>query len=102
MSHVVREFQISPGTNSFAWSAEHQIVGVHRDEPTGSFYLTVVENTDISNTEEGLVYRDVYVGFVGEVLMFNPKNTVWVGLIPETARYRGHAVFILPGTPVKH
>ena len=102
MSHVVREFRLAPGFNNFAFSAEHQIVGVHRDQPTGAIFITVVENTEVSDTEEGLVYRNVYVGFVGENLPFNPTNVVWVGLIPETPVYRGHAVFILPGAPVQH
>ena len=96
MAHVVRDLLLTEGKNEFHFSAEHRIIGVHRDA-TGSMFVTVEENTAVSDTQEGLVGRNVYVSFVGEVLPFAAKNVIETFLLNGDIRWRTMAVFVLPG-----
>lgn len=97
MPQIVRQFQLSEGRNNLALSAEHKVIGALQDQ-SGAILLTILENTDVSDTEEGLVWRDVYVVSVGVSLGFDPANVMETFLVPAAnSHYRTKVVFVFPG-----
>lgn len=101
MTHLVRDLLLDEGLNKLALSAEHQIIGAWREwNLNGSLWLTVSENTALSNEEEGLVFRDVRVISIGRVLQFDLKNVLQTFLVSGQGPYRTVVVYVLPGEPV--
>lgn len=98
MSKTIRDVELSAGHNFMGLSAEHDVIGVWRDYATGLMYLTVAENTQLSDDEEGLVYRDFYIAICGEVLPFDTKNAFEHDLLPGVYHYQTMVMFAMPAT----
>lgn len=96
MSQILRDIKIGDGHNFLALSAEHTLIGVWRDYDTGSMFLTLTENTKQSDSEEGLVYRDIYIAHCGEVLPFSMSNVLGHDLLPGSGRFHTVTAFYLP------
>ena len=101
MSKIIRDVQLTPGHNFMAVSAEHDFIGVWRDYSTGSIFLTLAENTKLSDSEEGLVYRDFYIAICGEVLAFDTANAFYYDLLPGVYQFQTMVMFALPAAKEK-
>ena len=104
MSQILRDLNITQGHNYIALSAEHELIGIWREQ--GTIWLTLTENTKLSDAEEGLVYRDIYLAIAGEVLSDHiVKDALGHDLLPGDGLYRTMTAFYLPAskdTVVKH
>lgn len=101
MSHVTRDIMVTQGHNYLGLSAEHELIGIWRDERANTLYLSIAENTKLSDSEEGLVYRDIYIAICGEVLPFEISNAFGRDLLPGDGRHQSMTAWYLPASKEK-
>lgn len=100
-SFLIRRIHLDHGNNHIALSAEHRIIGADHStssDPTKAYPidLTIAENTAMTNIEEGLVYRNAYVAYVGERIPHNLGNALETAYVADTVRNSARVVVLFP------